>query len=617
MKKTTYIMLIGLFFSLITPVVVGAEPIQKVASLEQFTTSYFQQKIEQGEVPGAIVSVVQEGDILFTVGVGSSNLEEKLAIDPENTRFRVGSIGKVFTTTAVMQLLDRNRWEAEEINVWDKLSILPNNGIPEHKVSLHHLLTHTSGYDEALINFYTSHPAEVSYREYIRHFQPPIKRTPGVEIEYSNFGMTLLGLWVEDVSKQAFANYVETNIFQPLDMVNSSFVQDEALDQLAVSYYTNAPYPYHYLHMVPAGALTTTAKDMALFMIAHLEHDARLGSAEMYQKMQQTQHRMHELIPGMAYGFYEGQLHGHATLRHEGSVDAFVSELVLIPSEQTGVFVSVNGAQGNETSLVIQEYIEKVTEKLFSELTKESIATVTNSPASAAQLKNISGVYMINRMVESGPLRILNFLQLPTAQVELVDDGHIQVSNIYDPNLKTLYQETEIPLLFQSETTDEQIAFLKDGAQHAFVISSMPQVVLKPTGWNDGRWITVLSIGFIGIVSAGFILLTLFTAIHRLMKKEKDEFGFVRTLLFVQAFSLLMSIAAILLALNHIVYGSFIVAAMLLSVPAIPLLIGIWVIFRKQKSSLLQFASFLLNGSVILLLVLWIWWELTPFHIPF
>jgi hypothetical protein len=174
---------------------------------------------------------------------------------------------------------------------------------------------------------------------------------PGEIISYTNDGFDVAGEMVADVSGMSFADYVDKNIFQPLDMSHSSFVPapDFAPD-VARGYdfdegqFQPAEHPIR--RVVPSGSLVTTAADMAHFMIAHLRNgqyqDARILSEQAAALMHQQQFSNHPKLPGIGLGFFEVNKNGIHGLEHGGDLPGFQSALLLLPDRNVGLFVALN-----------------------------------------------------------------------------------------------------------------------------------------------------------------------------------------------------------------------------------------------------------------------------------
>ncbi len=296
--------------------------------LEAFLDPFFAQQMAKLHIPGAVVLVVKDGEIFFTKGYGFANLEQRTPVLPEKTLFRVGSISKLFTATAVMQLAERGL------------------------LTLAHLLTHTGGFDDRIIGMAARSASEVvPLGSYLAARMPPRVRPSGEVISYSNHGTALAGYLVEVISGVPFAQYVDEQILQPLGMHRSSFgLPPHLARDLAVGYeYTNGAYQpvaFDYFNVAPAGSLITTATDIARFMMAHLAEgrygNVRILNAATVQEMHRQHFTHHPRLPGFAYGFYEHFQNNRRAIKHDGGWRGFSSVLVLLPGQKLGVFVAYN-----------------------------------------------------------------------------------------------------------------------------------------------------------------------------------------------------------------------------------------------------------------------------------
>jgi CubicO group peptidase (beta-lactamase class C family) len=183
--------------------------------------------------PGAAVLVAQNGRIVFQQGYGSADRKNYKRITSE-TKFRIGSITKQFTASAILLLQEQGK-----LRVDDRLSKFIPDYPRGNEVTLHHLLTHTSG-----IHNYTSKPefweTVTDYRtpeemiEFFKH--DPYDFNPGERWSYSNSGYFLLGYIVEKVSGQSYSDFLKNQIFTPLAMHNSGIYGTELLTEEALGY---------------------------------------------------------------------------------------------------------------------------------------------------------------------------------------------------------------------------------------------------------------------------------------------------------------------------------------------------------------------------------------------
>jgi hypothetical protein len=169
---------------------------------------------------------------------------------------------------------------------------------------------------------------------------------------YSNHGYTLLGHLIEEVTGERFESYAAGHIFDPLGMRRTSFRLPPALERNAAVGYEHSASGYRraipvHPHIYPAAGLSTTAADMARFMLAHLNGgrvgDARILSEAAVVRMHRQQFTMSPAMPGMAFGFFEFHMRGERGLVHGGGLRGFMAGLGLWPEQRLGIFVATNG----------------------------------------------------------------------------------------------------------------------------------------------------------------------------------------------------------------------------------------------------------------------------------
>ncbi len=326
------------------------------ADLSAFFDGTIPGQLAAGHIPGAAVSVVKDGELVFSGGYGLADTDRQIPVAAERTLFRVGSITKLFTWTAVMQLAEQGRVNLDA----DICSYLPAGTIANTwpaPVTLANLLTHTGGFEdrgEGL--FIRDVDLMIPLSEYVARFMPTRVRAPGITMGYSNFGAALAGYIVERVSGIPYERYIEENILTPLGMSHSSIrqplPQDLATD-LAVGYrYADSKLQQQpeWIQGRPAGALSATAVDMASFMIAHLQQGRRgevsILREETVRDMQRTHFAQDARASGWTWGFMEMSLNGLRLVWHGGATYVFHSALVLVPEENLGIFVAYNGQGG-------------------------------------------------------------------------------------------------------------------------------------------------------------------------------------------------------------------------------------------------------------------------------
>jgi CubicO group peptidase (beta-lactamase class C family) len=318
------------------------------ADLARFVDTLITAQMAKENIPGAVFLLVKDGKVLYQRGYGFANVARRQPVDPERTIWRIGSISKVFTATAVAQLADRGPFRLnEDVNRY--LTRLKVPATYPEPVTFEHLLTHTAGFDEIRPGTRAETEAGLlPLGDFLTNKLVRL-RAPGQTISYSTYGITLAGYLVEQVSGMDFETYLDRNIWTPLGMTRSSINVPDALKRdLAQGYEyeggVNKLAEWEWYHTTPASSINASASDMGRFIIAHLQN-GRLGSTRiMSERAARDMHRQHATshpkLPGFAYGFYEEFTNGERLLQHGGNVEGFSAQLTLLPSRGIGFFIA-------------------------------------------------------------------------------------------------------------------------------------------------------------------------------------------------------------------------------------------------------------------------------------
>ena len=180
--------------------------------------------ITRGDVAGAVVVVVKDGQVLFERGYGYADVKARKPVDPETTMFRPGSVSKTFTWTAVMQQVEAGKIDLDaDVNTYLDFKIPPFNGKP---ITMRQLMSHSAGFSDAAKNLITGDPKTLVTTESLLKAAIPARIFPPGEVPaYSNYGASLAGYIVQRVSGEPFDKYVDKHIFAPLGMKHSTFAQ--------------------------------------------------------------------------------------------------------------------------------------------------------------------------------------------------------------------------------------------------------------------------------------------------------------------------------------------------------------------------------------------------------
>jgi CubicO group peptidase (beta-lactamase class C family) len=322
--------------------------------VEAFFDGLLAGQLEAYHIAGAAVALVHDGKVLLAKGYGLADARQRIPVSAEATLFRMASISKLLTWTAVMQLAERGRLDLKR----DVNSYLDTFRIPDtfpQPITLEHLMSHTAGFEDLVMGIGARRAEDVlSLEEYLRTRLPRRIRPPGVVTAYSNYGTALAGYIVQRVSGCPFEEYVEESILKPLGMTRSTFRQpppDPLARDVSCGHIVREglflPQDFEFVNgLAPAGALSSTAADMARFMIAHLEMGAyegtRILGQETARTMQQRLYSNDPRLSGNAHGFWERQANGLRIIGHGGDTWLFHSQLILIPEARTGLLVVYN-----------------------------------------------------------------------------------------------------------------------------------------------------------------------------------------------------------------------------------------------------------------------------------
>ena len=462
-----------------------------------------------GGTPAAVVVVVQGERVLYARGYGYADLAKRTPVDPATSLFHIGSIGKLFTWTAVMQLVEQGKLDLDaDVNTY-----LGDFRIPAtfaEPITLRHLMTHTAGFEEGLLGFFvTEDSTRIStIEDLVTRHVPSRVRPPGRLASYSNYGAALAGYIVQRVSGVPFAEYIERYVYQPLGIRYATFREPlpPALAPYGVTGYLWenggwAAKPYEINGgWVPAGGTSASALDMGRFMVAHLQ-DGRYGDNQLLRP--ETAAFMHRRafshdprLSGVALGFYEGRINGHRLLEHGGDSFWFHSDLFLVPEARVGVFVAFVGGG----DLPIRERLKSA----FMDRYFPPRDSVTALVPLALPIDQYAGSYRFVRMNYTDIDKVV-WLSQPAIEVAAAGDAELVISGGL---LARPIRVAPIgPHLFRQIGGPAVVGFRADSSgrvSHVF-FDDNPTTAAERMPWNE-----VPSLWFLLLGSAGIIFLTAF-----------------------------------------------------------------------------------------------------------
>ncbi|RIK39536.1 MAG: serine hydrolase [Chloroflexi bacterium] len=332
---------------------------QIVADNLELLCAWLEAQMAQREQPGLSIGIVYDQQLVWARGFGYADLARKVPATP-NTLYRIASITKLFTSTAILQLRDEGKVQLDDPLTcylpWFQIKQRFPDAPP---ITLRHLLTHTSGLPrEAAFPYWVDN--EFPDIEAIRKYLPEQETALATEAKwkYSNLGLTLLGEVVSAVTGMPWADYIEQKILQPLGMENT-FARTVPADhpQLAVGYgrrLRNQPRsisPHSDTNgIAPSANMTSCVEDLAKFAMLQLRDGPRQGKQVLRGASLREMQRVHWLNPdwsaGRGLGFYVWRLSGKTLAGHGGALQGYRTEFQVCPEDKVAVIVLTNADDG-------------------------------------------------------------------------------------------------------------------------------------------------------------------------------------------------------------------------------------------------------------------------------
>jgi len=491
------------------------------AELEAFIDGVMAAHMRSREIPAATIAVVRDGALLFAKGYGFADIEKRIPVEADRTLFRPGSTSKLFTWTAVMQLYERGLIDLDaDINDYLKDFKIPAT-YPQ-PITMKNLLTHTPGFEDGAIGYLFVKDASglMPLRESLAHHIPERVRPPGTWSSYSNYGTALAGLIVEYVSGMPFPEYIEKNIFEPLGMEHSTFrepLPENLAPDMAVGYKRKnglyEPGSFEFIsNFGPAGALSSTATDMAKFMIAHLQlgryGDHRILKEETARLMHSRLYAPDPRLPGMDYGFYESDVYGQHIIGHGGDTLYFHTDLALFTKSNVGLFVSYVTHGGHARTELVEAFVKRY-------FPTEETAPPKPPEDFAKNGQKFAGKYRFTRQNWSD---IEKVMALPSVlSVAVTKEGTLAVSGLGDEPLQWVQVG---PTLFQQIGGPLSLAFVENDAGRVthMVFSNLPFMPTYRVAWYTYPIVNYLLLGL-----AMLLCVTTLVSAFRHRKARKTE----------------------------------------------------------------------------------------------
>jgi CubicO group peptidase (beta-lactamase class C family) len=452
--------------------------------------------------PGAVVVVVTRDATVFAEGYGFSDIDAKKPFTADTTLVRPGSISKLFTGIAVMQLVDAGKLDLDrDVNGYiDFVIPTPEGGVP---VTLRRLLMHRAGFEEHIKGlFLRGGEPEPLGRWLAKNL--PRRLFPNGDVEaYSNYGFALAGYIVERVSGESYAPYIQRHILDPLGMHHSTFRQplpDDLAPLMAKGYRRSDTPPLGFFETIlpPAGGLSATGADIGRFIRA-LINGGELDGVRILAKA-----RLDEMMaPASATSagylglvFFGTRVAGRDSIGHEGITMTFFSDLRIFPAQGIGVFVSRDGIGEIKSPREIPHPATAIAQRFLPRATEWANARASSFPSETS----LAGIYQTSRRSESSFVRLSALLAQIVVKVD--GAGHIRgLFAIWPFGDGAPWKHIQRDLY--EGPSGARFAFIDDGHTESYL--STPALRLQRVPWSvDLRWIAPAFVG-----STVLVLLTL------------------------------------------------------------------------------------------------------------
>jgi CubicO group peptidase (beta-lactamase class C family) len=324
-----------------------------------------QQHMQQDNIPGLAIAVVDDQNILWIEGFGYTDWDKKIPVT-QDTLFSIQSMSKSFTATAAM-FAAQDGLVNLDAPITDYLPDFQINSIfedhPEQKITLRMLLSHTAGFaHEAPYGGNFDLPA-YSFEKHIASISDTWLKFPvGKYYSYSNLGVDLAGYILQVQSGMPFTQYVQEKVLQPLEMNESTLDlnQIRADKRRAIGHEgASFPPPVDFL-IIPSGGVWTTAADMTRYLQFHINKGAVDGQHLLKQDMAETMYTSPNLaaqLSGYALGIAVSQRNGARHFQHGGGGFGFNDSMVWYPDLKLGSVVLTNSVPEDSYAYNLSEAV--------------------------------------------------------------------------------------------------------------------------------------------------------------------------------------------------------------------------------------------------------------------
>lgn len=322
-------------------------------------------QMREQKIPGVSLGVMRDGKIIKATGYGFANVELNVPVTPQSI-FQTGSVGKQFTATAVMMLVEEGK-----VGVDDKITkYFPEAPADWKDVTVRHLLTHTSGIPDYggdadlqykdLLNLRQDYTEE----ELVRKFAAlPLSFKPGEKWSYSNTGYVLLGVLIRRGTGKFWGDFVQERIFRPLGMTSTRVISEQDIIPnrssgylLVQEHLKNQEWVAPLLNTTADGALYTNVPDMAKWDAAlYAEKLLTMASFDrMWTPVTLNSGKTYDY----GFGWHVSEVNGHRLISHQGHWQGFGMSISRYVDDRLTIVVFTN--LGNDRPAEIAESVATI-----------------------------------------------------------------------------------------------------------------------------------------------------------------------------------------------------------------------------------------------------------------
>lgn len=395
----------------------------RVYKIIDFVESYVPKAMRESKIPGYSIAIVKDDDILYAEGFGARDPAKNLPATPD-TLFGIGSCTKSFVAMGIMQLAELGKLSLDDpVSKYIPLKI----GLPEKPITIHHLLTHSSGIPSLASSTVTLHRgigldtgvpwgSVKDFYRLVNGAQEEIAAAPGERFFYNNAAYRMLGHIIQETSEETFHEYITENILRPLGMkrttlVSGTYERDpnrmtphwKKPDGTVVP--TDFPYPnvvdnLDFSFIAAAGGIISSVDELTNYLTANM-NGGRYGEVQLISE--ESMGKMHTPYIDRSTGHYgrygygygwgiTPDFLGHRMVSHGGSILVSTAHLALIPKLKIGVAQAANSAG---------PLYQTIAEGIFAAFLGNEPEEVIPSMKIRKRMKRLTGTYQIYKGLET------------------------------------------------------------------------------------------------------------------------------------------------------------------------------------------------------------------------